>query len=145
MAASQGKEESNGDLPMPAIDAVVVMVAVRWADLDVLGHANQSAYHEYLEEARTRVLAKAGDSRGFVLARVELDYLSEIGLGVDRVEVAARVVEVGRSSVRIEHEVRLPDGAVAARGASVLVAWDQQRRAKRELDEEERRRLRTGG
>jgi acyl-CoA thioesterase FadM len=38
----------------------------------------------------------------------------------------------------LEHEVRLPDGAVAASGSSVLVAWDPATRAKRSLTERER-------
>lgn len=119
----------------------MVRVPVRWSDLDVLGHVNQAIYHQYLEQARVAVLRRAGDPRGFVLAHVELDHLAEIGLGVDAVEVAVRVAAVGGSSVRIEHEVRLPSGAVAARGLSVEVAWDAAKRRKRELGEEETRRL----
>jgi acyl-CoA thioesterase FadM len=48
------------------------------------------------------------------------------------------LTHVGTSSVVLEHEVRLPDGAVAASGKSVLVAWDPATRAKRVLSEHER-------
>ena len=38
----------------------------------------------------------------------------------------------------LHHEVRLPDGAVAACGTTVLVAWDPVTRGKRTLSDEER-------
>lgn len=50
-----------------------------------------------------------------------------------------RVVHVGTSSVRVEHDVA--DGA--ANAAAVVVAWDRERRAKRELTQDERTQLST--
>jgi acyl-CoA thioesterase FadM len=44
-----------------------------------------------------------------------------------------RLGRVGRSSLRLEHEVRLPDGTLAASGHTVLVAWDPATRRKRLL------------
>jgi acyl-CoA thioesterase FadM len=44
---------------------------------------------------------------------------------------------VGTSSIALEHEVRLPDGRVAASGTTVLVAWDPMTRGKRPLSEAE--------
>lgn len=117
-----------------------VRIALRWRDMDMLGHLNQAVYHELLEEGRAALFASLGDGGGFafVLARVELDYKHEVRYDDGHVDVVARVVAVGRTSVTIEHEVILPDGTPAALGRSVLVAWDLERRGSRELTPPER-------
>ena len=118
---------------------------LRWRDMDMLGHLNQSVYHELLEEGRaaliTEVLRRVGDRSsfgGFVLAHVDLDYHTEVRREHGEVEVVVRLAQVGTSSLRLHHEVRLPDGGVAASGKTVLVAWDPVARAKRALTEAER-------
>ena len=113
--------------------------------MDMLGHLNQSVYHELLEEGRIAMIAEllrraGGDHSqgGFVLAHVDLDHHREVRKDHEEVDVVLRLTHVGTSSVTLEHEVRLPDGAVAASGRSVLVAWDPAARAKRVLSEHER-------
>ena len=83
---------------------------------------------------------RAGDGShgGFVLAHVDLDYHREVRKDHAEVEIVVRVSRVGRSSVELEHDVKLPDGQVAASGKTVLVAWDPATRAKRELTDAER-------
>jgi hypothetical protein len=49
-----------------------------------------------------------------------------------------RVAGVGTSSIQLEHKIRLQDGALAASGHSVLVAWDPVARGKRALTGGER-------
>ena len=117
-----------------------VRIGVRWRDLDMLGHLNQAVYHELLEEGRAALFAQfagLGDF-AFVLARVELDYRSEVRRDHEHVEVVVRPAAVGRSSVTVEHEILLPDGTVAAQGRSVLVAWDPAARRSRALGDDER-------
>jgi len=117
-----------------------VRIGIRWRDLDMLGHLNQAVYHELLEEGRAALfteLAPLGDF-AFVLARVELDYRSEVRRDHGHVEVVVRPSAVGRSSVTVDHDVVLPDGTVAAEGRSVLVAWDPHERRARRLTDEER-------
>ena len=113
-------------------------VEVRWRDLDLLGHLNQSVYHEFLEEGRAAFFARLGALEAFVLARVELDYKAEVRRDHEAVEVAVRLIAVGRSSVTVEHDVLLPTGDVAASGRSVLVAWDRTERRSRPLHDDER-------
>ena len=122
-----------------------VNVQLRWRDMDMLGHLNQSVYHELLEEGRaalmTELVRRAGDDRAhgsFVLAHVDLDYHAEVRKDHGEVEVVVRLAHVGTSSLQLEHEVRLPDGRLAASGSTVLVAWDPVRRGKRPLTEAER-------
>jgi acyl-CoA thioester hydrolase len=113
--------------------------------MDMLGHLNQSVYHELLEEGRAAVMwelmRRAGNSHvhgAYVLVHVDLDYHTEVRKDHGQVEVVVRVAGVGTSSFRLQHEVRLPDGTVAASGETVMVAWDPATRGKRPLTEAER-------
>ncbi len=114
-------------------------IDIRWRDLDLLGHLNQSVYHELLEVGRAALLELLGTpDLAFVLARVELDYRAEVRRDHGPVDVVARVASVGRSSIVLDNEVLRADGTVAAEGSSVLVAWDPAARGKRELTAAER-------
>jgi acyl-CoA thioester hydrolase len=114
-------------------------VELRHRDIDVLGHLNQSVYHELLEEGRMALLEpEGGDTGPFVLARVELDYRHEVRHADEYVTVLARVSAMGRTSVTVTNEVLLPDGTIAAEGKAILVAWDPEARSSRELSDAER-------
>jgi acyl-CoA thioester hydrolase len=116
-----------------------VTVPLRWRDLDLLGHLNQSVYHELLEEGRGALFARLEDARfPFVLVRVELDYKHEVRRSAGHVDVVTRVEKLGRSSVTLAETILLPDGEVAAAGRAILVAWDMEKRGSRELSEPER-------
>ena len=119
-----------------------IRIPIRWRDLDLLGHLNQSVYHEFLEEGRGALFATLGD-RGFpfVLVHVELDYRHEVRRTDGHVEVTSLVAKLGRSSVTTEDRIALTDGTTAAEGSSVLVAWDPEARTSRELSPEERNAL----
>jgi acyl-CoA thioester hydrolase len=117
---------------------------LRWRDMDMLGHLNQSVYHELLEEGRaaliTEIARRVGDDPAhgaYVLAHVDLDYRHEVRKDHGEVKVIARLAQVGKSSLHLEHEIRLPDGTLAASGKTVLVAWDPTTRGKRMLTEAE--------
>jgi acyl-CoA thioester hydrolase len=108
--------------------------------MDMLGHLNQSVYHELLEEGRaalmTEIVGRLGDDGphgAYVLAHVDLDYHAEVRKDHGEVEIVVRLVHVGTSSFRLEHEVKLANGTVAASGKTVMVAWDPVTRAKRAL------------
>jgi acyl-CoA thioester hydrolase len=122
-------------------DEIRIDIELRWRDLDFLGHLNQAVYHELLEEGRGALFEQLGALDGgffFVLARVELDHRQEIRRDHGPVTVALRVESVGRSSVSVAHEIIRADGAVAAEGRSVLVAWDRDARRSRPLSDAER-------
>jgi acyl-CoA thioester hydrolase len=111
-------------------------IGLRWRDMDMLGHLNQSVYHEFLEEGRSAMFTAARIP--FVLARVELDYRAEVRREHEHVDVVVRVAGLGRSSITLEHDIVRSDGVVAATGKSVLVAWDMDERRSRPLTDEER-------
>jgi acyl-CoA thioester hydrolase len=120
-------------------------VQLRWRDMDMLGHLNQSVYHELLEEGRAALIGelvrRVGEQHihgGFVLAHVDLDYHTEVRKDHGEVDVHVRLDRAGNSSLHLHHEVRLPDGRVAASGRTVIVAWDPVTRGKRRLSDAER-------
>ncbi len=119
-------------------------VQLRWRDMDMLGHLNQSVYHELLEDARAGFMIDLSTAAGgvtyqtYVVARVELDYRREVRKDHGHVEIVVRPAAVGTSSFTLEHDVLLPDGTVAATGKTVLVGWDAQARGKRQLTDAER-------
>jgi len=122
-----------------------VSVQLRWRDMDMLGHLNQSVYHELLEEGRAAVIwelmRRSGNDHShgaYVLAHVDLDYHTEVRKDHGQVEIVVSVSQVGTSSFRLHHELQLPDGTVAASGETVMVAWDPRTRGKRALTESER-------
>src|SRR5437870_2853948 len=62
-----------------------IPVQLRWRDMDMLGHLNQSVYHELLEEGRAALiwalLQRVGSDPAhgaYVLAHVDLDYHREV-------------------------------------------------------------------
>ena len=92
---------------------------VRFRDCDAMGHVNNAVYSTYLEEARIGVL---GDLIDFILARVEIDFRSELRNG-EEVEVRSRCSRVGTKSFDLEHVISA-DGRVVAEAKSVLVSYD---------------------
>jgi acyl-CoA thioester hydrolase len=122
-----------------------IRIALRWRDMDMLGHVNQAVYHELLEEGRGALLTSLGDTGSFpfVLARVELDYRHEVRQADGHVDVRTFVQRVGTTSITVGQELTLPDGTIAADGRSVLVAWDPRGRSSRPLSDAERAALGT--
>ena len=92
---------------------------VRFRDCDAMGHVNNAVYSTYLEESRIGVL---GGLTEFILARVEIDFRSELRLG-EEVEVRTRCSRIGSKSFDLEHQIAV-GGRVVAEAKSVLVAYD---------------------
>ncbi len=125
---------------------LTLRVPLRWRDMDMLGHLNQAVYHELLEEGRDGLMRElcrpAGSSEdAWVVARVELDHRHEVRREDEVVDLVVRVERVGTKSVTLGHDVRLPDGTLAATGRTVLVGWDPAARAGRTIAPAERERL----
>jgi acyl-CoA thioester hydrolase len=101
-----------------------------------MGHANNALFSTYLEEARIGVLGGLG---AFILARVEIDFRSELRPG-DEVEIASRCSQVGTKSFRLEHRIAV-DERIVAEATSVLVSYDYERGESVPVPDELRRRL----
>ncbi len=93
--------------------------SVRFRDCDAMGHVNNAVFSTYLEEARIGVL---GDLIDFILARVEIDFRSELRMG-EEVEVRTGCSRIGTKSFELEHVIEA-GGRVVAEAKSVLVSYD---------------------
>ncbi len=89
---------------------------VRFRDCDTMGHVNNAVYSTYLEEARIDVLGGLSD---FILARVEIDFRSELRAG-EEIEVGTRAGRLGTKSFELEHEIRAA-GRLAERAGRTRV------------------------
>ena len=102
---------------------------VRLGDLDPFGHVNNAVIATYVEQGRVLylrdVLGTGVDpvSMPFILARLEIDYLSQVMFS-DAVEVGSRVDWIGRTSIGMSHLLINQEARELARSVAVLVAFD---------------------
>lgn len=103
-------------------------IHVRFSDLDILGHVNNSIYLSYFEIARVHVF---GELLGYdwdwkrytvVLVKNEVEYLKPVHLH-DEVYVHVFAQHIGEKSFTLSYELRVKD-ELRTKGSSVLVAWD---------------------
>ncbi|MBM9465717.1 acyl-CoA thioesterase [Nakamurella leprariae] len=127
-----------------------IPVEVRFADHDVFGHVNHVHFVRYCEQHRIHFMSLWRDEcgvdvldRGFVVARVECDYLRPIGYGTASVDVEMCVERIGRTSFTLRYNV-LSNGAVSASLRAVIVLTDSEGRP-RPVGDSERRFLRRHG
>ena len=105
-----------------------IAVERRLSDIDVNGHVNNVAYHDYLQEARFRLLAGLGRERvgqpALVVVRQEVDHLRPLPMAAAPVLVDQWVESVGRSSFVIAAVMRDSDETIVARARTVMVVFD---------------------
>ncbi|GHH66527.1 thioesterase [Streptosporangium violaceochromogenes] len=116
--------------------------AVRFADVDSLGHVNNVRFFDYLEDARLEMFhldpRREGTApfRGLVVARHEIDYRRPLTFRLHPVRVESWVTEVRPVRFTLNHEIR--DGEeIFVQARSVLVAYDVAKSAPRRLDPHE--------
>ena len=121
-----------------------IRLPLRFRDVDAFGHVYHAEYLTLLDEARTRWFREAvalEDPGGYVVARLEIDYVSSLVLE-DAEAVATFAVErVGTSSLTLAETLCAPDGRVAARVRSVTVRRDLAGGGSRALTDAEKARL----
>ena len=108
----------------------VIPIEVRFRDIDVFGHVNNAVVFTYIETGRIRYLVDVGirspragwNDLAFILAHIDCDFRRPILYG-QRVEVGSRIVEIKRSSLKLEHRLEA-DGELAAEGHGILVHYD---------------------
>ena len=110
----------------------VTPIQVRFGDTDALGHVNNAVFASYAETARISffreqvgMYTSPGDTGGFILARLAIDFRAQVKLG-QQVEVVTRVAKLGNSSITMTQQV-LADGMIAADIEAVAVSFDYQK------------------
>lgn len=106
------------------------LAAMRWSDMDALGHVHNARFMEYYEAARTdlvqRLLSTLGGAEvGLVVRRHEVDYLRPLVFRGEPIAIDTVVDSIGRTSFTLAHTACEPDGTVTyGRSRTVLVAVD---------------------
>ncbi len=116
-------------------------VQMRFSDLDVMGHVNHARFLTYIEDARVALLRQLAESAeqsdaSMILAHIDLDYLHPLTLGSESVAVDIWIDQVGSKSFTVKQEVRQGE-EVAARGSTIMVAFDYSTQSTRMLSDNE--------
>ena len=101
--------------------------AIRWSDMDVLGHVNNARYLTYFETVRIDFFREIKFDRfwskemGPILARIDCNFLMPL-THEHQIEIGVRPVHIGRTSFHLEHGIFLKEQAtLAAHGIGVIV------------------------
>jgi acyl-CoA thioester hydrolase len=87
-----------------------IQLPVRWGDIDSFGHVSNAVYLRYLEECRAVWMESVpshwqGAEAGPVVANININYRRPLFWPQD-IEVTLKPLSPGRSSIKLEHEVR---------------------------------------
>ncbi|WP_298981655.1 thioesterase family protein [uncultured Roseibium sp.] len=124
------------DFPLRAIDKL------RYADTDRQGHVNNAVFATFLETGRVEVIfgqELTDADASFVIARLELDFLSEVNWPGE-VEIGTSVQDIGRSSFRL-FQLVFQNGEPVAKAVTVIVQMNETTRKSHPLTEETRQKL----
>ena len=106
----------------------VERIAIRWGDMDAMGHVNNTVYFRYMEQARIGWFdalvpeAEAWRSTGIVIVNASCNFKRPINYP-GTVEVRVYAGAVGGSSVPTYYEL-IVDEELYADGAAVVVFID---------------------
>jgi acyl-CoA thioester hydrolase len=107
--------------------------AVRFRDLDAMGHVNNATYFTYMEEARKEFFGHLFKSNApgdfpFVLAGISCNFNKPLRLDDKIVAVDLWITHLGRKSFTFNYELYRPDEPtwIFAAGESVQVFYDYQ-------------------
>lgn len=107
---------------------LVTHIERRFSDLDPLGHVNNVVYHDYLQEARIRVLHQIGftEATNFiqVMAHQTIDYRRPLFYSFEPLTIEVWFTHVGNTSYRIKYRIVDESGNAAAEAESVMVCFD---------------------
>lgn len=123
-----------------------IELSVLWGDMDSLSHVNNAVYSRWLEQARIAYFERVGllgdDGVGAILARQTIDFVAPV-FYPDRVSVSVSATRIGTTSLTLSYEVvsEAQNGAVVAKGESVVVVFDYRAGVKLPVGAELRRRI----
>jgi len=133
-------ERSDQPSPLPFL----THEALRFRDMDPLGHINNSVYATLLEQNRVAFQCEPGGFREAqgqtaVLATLTIDFLREMRWP-GTVEVSLGISRIGRSSFDFQQQIVL-DGQLIARGRCTQVLIDEGLRSAVPLSDEQKQML----
>lgn len=107
-----------------------LVIPLRWADFDAMSHVNNTAYLEFMQDARISLIHEMGldksslQDTGHFVARNEIDYLKPVDMNDHHVTVELWVSRFGGASYDVLYEILDEHGTVCAKAKSVMVTVD---------------------
>ena len=105
-----------------------VEIQRRFSDLDPLGHVNNVAYHDYLQEARMALIgeldAVVNDDFAQIVVSQEIRHIKPLGYARQPAVIEAQVVDMARTSYSIVYRILDETGDVAAEATTRLAVID---------------------
>jgi len=118
------------ELPAEKKRVHTMTIPIRWGDMDVMGHVNNTLYFRYMEIARLQWMAEAGvpanpQGQGPVIVNAFCNFIRQLEFPGD-VIVHTYVGAAGRSSFDTYHEMMREDDplTVYANGGATVVWVD---------------------
>ncbi|MFO1350075.1 MAG: thioesterase family protein [Gammaproteobacteria bacterium] len=105
----------------------VIELAIRWGDMDALGHVNNVQYFRYLESGRIAYFSDRAPLEykavaQLVLADMQCRFLRQLHYpGV--LEIATRVARLGNSSLQVEAAIFMKGEPAPAATAHAILVW----------------------
>ena len=104
-------------------------IQIRFNDIDIMTHVNNSIYQNYFDMARMRYFEEVFEQkmqweiRALVLARITIEYLNPILLD-EKIIVLSKVYKLGNKSLHMHQEiVNEQTNEVKSKNDAVLVAF----------------------
>jgi len=85
-------------------------VQIRFNDIDISGHVNNTMYFQYLDYARLQYFKEVFQDtiewrkKGFVLAKIDIDFFEPIFLE-DNISVKTKIIKIGIKSIEMKQQI----------------------------------------
>jgi len=117
-----------GSYWLPCGFVLNISVFRRFSDLDPLGHVNNVAFVDYLQEARVALIGDpaliTGPGFAHIVVNHEIHHRSPLGYSREPITIDTWVSSVSRSSYQISYRIIDTDGTLAAEATSTLAVID---------------------
>ncbi len=107
-------------------------IQIRFNDIDIMAHVNNSVYQNYFDMARMQYFEKVFETKmnweekALVLAKITIEYLNPIFLE-EEIVVLSKVYKLGNKSLQMKQEIiNVETNEVKAKNDAVLVAFGTQ-------------------
>lgn len=114
-----------------ALPEITVERVVEWFETDAAGHHHHSSVVRWVESAEAELMRRHGLGHLFSQSprvHYEADFLSRLWFG-ETITVTLRVARLGRTSMRMDFDIRGPEGPAASGHVVVAHARPDERRA----------------
>ena len=104
-------------------------IQIRFNDIDILAHVNNSVYQNYFDMARMQYFETVfnqkmnWEEKALVLAKITIEYINPIFLE-EKIVVLSRVYKLGNKSLQMKQEIiNINTNEVKAHNDAILVAF----------------------